>query len=142
MKTLAFILAAGIALGCEAPVALVPGAKVVPLWPASALRNCDQKEVVTPTQGQPDRIQKVVNIHNPSIELHLASSNKARDKANGTAIVLAAAVATPNSTSERKALTSRRGSTGSAFPRSSFATDCSPTIPLSTRWPTRSGRFA
>ena len=87
MKTLAFaILFGGVALACEAPMPLVPGAKVVPLWPASALHNCDQKEVVTPTQGQPDRIQKVVNINNPSIELHLAP----RDKANGTAIVVAA----------------------------------------------------
>ena len=86
MKTLAFILAAGIALGCESPIALVPGAKVVTLWPASVLQNCEQKEVVTPTQGQPDRVQKVVNIHNPSIELHLAPAGKA----NGTAIVVAA----------------------------------------------------
>src|ERR1700692_4982706 len=86
MKTLAFIMAAGIALGCESPVALMPGAKVVPLWPASSLHNCDQKEVVTPTQGQPERVQKVVNIHNPSIELHLAPA----DKANGTAIIVAA----------------------------------------------------
>src|ERR1700733_1335132 len=88
MKTLALVvfLGAGLVEACENPVSLVPGAKVVPLWPASALHNCDQKEVVTPTQGQPDRIQKVVNIHNPSIELHLAPAGKA----NGTAIILAA----------------------------------------------------
>jgi len=87
MKTLAcLVLAGGAALACEPPAPLVPGAKVVALWPASALHNCDQKEVITPTQGQPDRVQKVVNIHNPSIELHLAPAGKA----NGTAIVVAA----------------------------------------------------
>jgi acetyl esterase/lipase len=87
MKALVFALIfGGLALACEAPISLVPGAKVVALWPASALRNCDQKEVVTPTQGQPDRVQKVVNIHNPSIELHLAPAGKG----NGTAIILAA----------------------------------------------------
>src|SRR5580704_1186576 len=87
MKTLALaLIVGGVALACETPAPLVPGAKVVPLWPAAALRNCDQKEVVTPTQGQPDRIQKVVNIHNPSIELHLAPAGKA----NGAAIVVAA----------------------------------------------------
>jgi acetyl esterase/lipase len=87
MKTLALALIfGGVALACEAPMPLVPGAKVVALWAASVLHNCDEKEVVTPTQGQPDRIQKVVNIQNPSIELHLAP----RDKSNGTAIVVAA----------------------------------------------------
>src|SRR5579862_5214002 len=87
MKTPALVmLFGGVALACEAPMPLVPGAKVVALWPADALHNCDQKEVVTPTQGQPDRIQKVVNIHNPSIELQLAPAAKA----NGTAIVVAA----------------------------------------------------
>src|ERR1700733_5691657 len=87
MKTLALVvfLGAGLVEACENPVSLVPGAKVVPLWPAAALHNCDQKEIVTPTQGQPDRIQKVVNINNPSIELHLAP----RDRGNGAAIDVA-----------------------------------------------------
>jgi len=87
MRALAYVLMlGGVALACEAPMPLVPGAKVVTLWPTNALRNCDQKEVVTPTQGQPDRVQKVVNINNPSIELHPAPAGKA----NGTAIVVAA----------------------------------------------------
>jgi acetyl esterase/lipase len=71
---------------CQQPLPLEPGAKVVPLWPAGSrtLRNCDQHEVFTPTKGNPGRIQKVVNINNPSIELHLAP------KPNGLAMILAA----------------------------------------------------
>ncbi len=71
---------------CQQPLPLEPGAKVVPLWPAGSptLRNCDQPEVFTPTKGNPGRIQKVVNINNPSIELHLAP------KPNGLAMILAA----------------------------------------------------
>src|ERR1041385_6594841 len=86
MKTMVFVLLAGAGMACEVPAPLGPGAQDVTLWPATELHNCDQKEVITLTQGQPDRVQKVVNIHNPSIELHLAP----RDKANGTAIVVAA----------------------------------------------------
>ncbi len=72
----------------QLPLPLIPGAQVVPLWPVGSptLKGFDQKEVVTYASGKPDRIQKVVNIHNPSIEVHLA----AQDKANGTAVVLAA----------------------------------------------------
>jgi endo-1,4-beta-xylanase len=71
---------------CEQPLPLEPGAKVVPLWPAGSptLRNCDQPEVFTPTKGNPSRVQKVVNINNPSIELHLAA------KPNGLGMILAA----------------------------------------------------
>lgn len=71
---------------CQQPLPLEPGAKVVLLWPAGSptLRNCDQQEVFTPTKGNPSRIQKVVNINNPSIELHLAP------KPNGLAMILAA----------------------------------------------------
>src|ERR1039457_6160378 len=71
---------------CQQPVPLEPGAKVVALWPAGSptLRNCDQQEVFTPTKGNPSRIQKVVNINNPSIELHLAA------KPNGLGMILAA----------------------------------------------------
>jgi len=72
----------------QTPAPLAPGKKVVTLWPPGSptLKNVDQKEVVTMTAGQPQRVQKVVNIHNPSIELHLAPAAKA----NGTAIILAA----------------------------------------------------
>ena len=67
---------------------MVSGAKVVALWPAGSptLKGFDQKEELTFDRKRPDHVQRVVNIHNPSIELHLAPA----DKANGTAIVVAA----------------------------------------------------
>jgi len=70
------------------PLPLVPGSKVITLWPpgAATLKGLDQKEVFTITPGMPDRVQKVVNIHNPSIEWHLAPAGKA----NGVGIILAA----------------------------------------------------
>jgi endo-1,4-beta-xylanase len=72
----------------QLPAPLTPGRTVIPLWPAGAstLKNTDQKEVFTMTAGQPSRVQKVVNIHNPSIELYPAPSQKA----TGTGIILAA----------------------------------------------------
>ena len=70
-----------------APQPLMPGAKVVALWPAGhpTLKNVDQQEVLNAAKGQPDRIQSVTNVNNPSIELHLAPP----DKANGMAVVVA-----------------------------------------------------
>ncbi len=70
------------------PLPLAPGAQVIPLWPPGSpnLRGYDEQEVFTLTPGNPERVQKVVNIHNPSIELHLASPTNA----NGLAIILAA----------------------------------------------------
>ena len=69
------------------PLPLTAGAKVVTLWPAGSpmLKATDAKEVFTMTEGQPTRVQKVVEVHNPSIELHLAP----KGKANGIGIVLA-----------------------------------------------------
>src|SRR5262245_33258697 len=87
-----WLVAPTVALG-QAPVPQTPaplasGKKVVTLWPPGSptLKNVDQKEVFTMTVGQPQRVQKVVNIHNPSIELYLAPAAKA----NGTGIILAA----------------------------------------------------
>ena len=73
------------------PQPLVPGAQVVTLWPPGspslgALAGSDRPEVLTMSKGQSGRVQKVVNIHNPSIEVHLAP----RDKANGMAVIVAA----------------------------------------------------
>ncbi len=70
------------------PLPLVPGAKVVMLWPPGSptLKHLDQPEVFTFTPGQPDRVQHIVDINNPSVELHLAPAGKA----NGTGIILAA----------------------------------------------------
>lgn len=71
-----------------APQSLVPGAKVIALWPAGspALKHADEKEAITFYKDQPDHIMRVTNINNPSIEVHLAPA----DKANGTAIIVAA----------------------------------------------------
>lgn len=70
------------------PPPLVPGAKVVPLWPPNSptLKNLDQQEAVTYAKGDNSRIIRVTNVNNPSIELHLAPA----DKANGAAIIVAA----------------------------------------------------
>jgi endo-1,4-beta-xylanase len=71
-----------------APRPLVAGATVVTLWPAGSprLKATGEPEAFTMTAGQPGRVQKVVNIHNPSIELQLAPAATA----TGTAIILAA----------------------------------------------------
>ena len=82
--------------GADAPAALqeprpiAPGFKVVTLWPAGspalkALEGADKGEDLTMSKSQPDHVQGVKNVHNPSIELHLAP----RDKVNGMAVVLA-----------------------------------------------------
>lgn len=78
-------------LALPEPRPLVPGAKVVTLWPkgSAALRampGYDKPEQFNMARGRPDRVQSVVNIHNPSIEVHLAQA----DKANGMAIIVAA----------------------------------------------------
>ena len=73
------------------PRPLVPGAKVVTLWPAGSpmlktLEGWDRPEVLRMSRGQSDRVESVVNIHNPSIEVHLAPA----DTANGMAVLVAA----------------------------------------------------
>jgi alpha/beta hydrolase fold len=69
------------------PASLFDGAKVVKLWPAGhpTLKNVDQKEVITFDKANPKRIEQLKNVHNPSIELHLA----APEKANGAAVIIA-----------------------------------------------------
>src|SRR5205814_870130 len=73
-----------------APQPLTPGAKVVTLWPAGspmlkALEGSDKPEELRMSKGPDARVQSVVNVHNPSIEVHLAPA----DKANGMAVVIA-----------------------------------------------------
>lgn len=73
------------------PKPLVPGAKVVTLWPKGspalrALPGSDKPEQFNTAKGRPDRVNSVENIHNPSIEVHLAPAAKA----NGTAVIVAA----------------------------------------------------
>lgn len=57
-----------------APQAILPGGIVVPLYPAgSTMLNAArvrEAEVYNMTGGVPGRIASIVNIHNPSIELH------------------------------------------------------------------------
>jgi len=82
----------GAVLAIPEPQPLVPGAKVVTLWPKGspmlkALAGYDQPEKWNYSKGYPTtKVQSVVNIHNPSIEVHLAPA----DKANGMAIVVIA----------------------------------------------------
>ena len=73
------------------PKPLVPGAQVVTLWPKGspalrALPGYDKPEQFNMSKGTPLRVQSVVNIHNPSIEVHLAPA----DKANGMAVIVVA----------------------------------------------------
>jgi acetyl esterase/lipase len=73
------------------PKPLVPGAKVVTLWPSGspklrALPGYDKPEKFNMSKGGAERVQSVENIHNPSIEVHLAPA----EKANGMAVVIAA----------------------------------------------------
>ncbi len=72
------------------PQPLIAGAKVVTLWPKGspmlrAMPGSDKPEQfnMSKTTG---RVQSVVNIHNPSIEVHLAPA----DKANGMAMIVIA----------------------------------------------------
>jgi hypothetical protein len=57
-----------------APQAILPGGIVVPLFPPGSPRlkvdRLKEPEVYTMTRGVPGRIASIVNIHNPSIEVH------------------------------------------------------------------------
>jgi hypothetical protein len=72
------------------PKPLQKGATVVTLWPAGSpalrpLEGYDQEENFQRWRGPDGDVGAVTNVHNPSIELHLAPA----DKANGMAIILA-----------------------------------------------------
>lgn len=71
------------------PAPLEEGAKVVTLWPPGssalkALEGSDKPEQFKLTRD--GRVASITNIHNPSLEVHLAPP----DKANGMAIIVAA----------------------------------------------------
>jgi acetyl esterase/lipase len=57
-----------------APQAILPGGLVVPLYapgsPFLKMERIKEPEVYNMTKGVPGRIQSIVNIHNPSIEVH------------------------------------------------------------------------
>lgn len=70
------------------PQALLPGGIVMPLFPAGSpylnAKRIGEAEVYTMDPLVPGRVQRIVNIHNPSIEVHFAGANN-----TGTAIILA-----------------------------------------------------
>jgi acetyl esterase/lipase len=71
-----------------APQALLPGGIVIPLFAPGSLylnaKRVREAEVYTMDPLVPGRVQRIVNIHNPSIEVHLVGGNN-----TGTAIILA-----------------------------------------------------
>jgi acetyl esterase/lipase len=71
------------------PQALLPGGIVMPLWPAGSTylnaKRLNEAEVYTMDPVVPGRVANIVNIHNPSIEVHLAGAGNN----TGTAIILA-----------------------------------------------------
>ena len=76
--------------GPYAPQAIVPGGIVVPLYPpgspalkADRVREAEQYGM---SQSVPGRISSIVNIHNPSIEIHTVD----RGLNTGAAVILAA----------------------------------------------------
>src|SRR4051812_42690522 len=81
------VTAEGPARSLPTPAPLQEGATVVPLWPADKLtaKGDGGPEVFQRSQSNSGRVQSVTNIHNPSIELHLAPP----DKRNGTAVIVA-----------------------------------------------------
>lgn len=81
---------AAAALALPAPGPITPGAKVVPLWPQGspklrAEEGANKPETLHMYKGSDARILHLENIHNPSIELHLAPP----EKANGMAVIIA-----------------------------------------------------
>lgn len=76
--------------GAYQPQPILPGGIVVPLYaPDSLLLNqprIREAEKYNMTKGAPGRIQSIVNIHNPSIEVHTVDPSIN----TGTAVILAA----------------------------------------------------
>ncbi len=72
------------------PRAILQGGIVIPLYPpASPMLNADrikEPEKFNLSDSVPGRINSIVNIHNPSIEIHLASPNMN----TGSVVILAA----------------------------------------------------
>jgi endo-1,4-beta-xylanase len=70
------------------PQAILPGGIVMPLYPAGSpflnAKRVSEAEKYTMDPLVPGRVQRIVNIHNPSIEVHFAGANN-----TGTAIILA-----------------------------------------------------
>lgn len=86
----AFAVDDGANLSLPEPKPLAPGAKVVTLWPKGspalrAMPGSDKPEQFNVSKGNPPRVEWIDNIHNPSIEVHLAPP----EKNNGMAVIIA-----------------------------------------------------
>src|SRR6476661_8864543 len=82
------LLSPSILLFCAAVISAADAPQVINLWPAGSptLKGADEKEVTRPENVKPgDRINSIVNVHNPSIEVHLPAT----EKATGTAVIVA-----------------------------------------------------
>jgi endo-1,4-beta-xylanase len=95
LPMMSFFIGSAIALGQStdkpllAPPPLEAGATVIPLWPPGSpqlksLEGSDQPEKIVSDPKRPDYAVSLTNVHNPSIEVHLAPP----DKANGLAIIV------------------------------------------------------
>jgi hypothetical protein len=73
-----------------APQPILPGGIVIPLWPAGSpylkADKVKEPEVYAMSQAVPGRVSSIVNIHNPSIEVHLVEGGIN----TGAAVILAA----------------------------------------------------
>jgi pimeloyl-ACP methyl ester carboxylesterase len=71
------------------PQTLLPGGIVIPLFPSGSpylnVKRVHEAEIYTMDPIVPGRVERIVNIHNPSIEVHLAGAGNN----TGTAIILA-----------------------------------------------------
>lgn len=83
LKHLSYIVALAFPL-----TAVAAEPQTIPLWPANhaTLKGASEKEITKPENPQPgERINSIVNVHNPSIEVHLPANGKA----TGTAVIVA-----------------------------------------------------
>jgi endo-1,4-beta-xylanase len=73
-----------------APQTILPGGIVIPLWPPGSpylnMKRVTEAEVYSLDKATPGRIGSIVNIHNPSIEVHTVSGSLN----TGAAVILAA----------------------------------------------------
>jgi endo-1,4-beta-xylanase len=73
-----------------APQPILPGGIVIPLFPPGSpylnMARVTEAEQYTMTNGAPGRIQSIVNIHNPSIEVHTVE----KGTNTGAAVILCA----------------------------------------------------
>ena len=76
--------------GPYAPQAILPGGIVVPLYPPGSpylkMDRIKEPEVYNMSGAVPGRVNSIVNIHNPSIEVHLVDTGLN----TGSVVILAA----------------------------------------------------